>query len=357
MISPRTKVLSPIAADVFTGLSSTPKALPPKLFYDEFGSNLFDAITELPEYYLTRTEQQILDDHSDEIVQLAAATSESKNAPALTVIELGAGSATKTRTILRAALKNQSRLHFFPLDVSSAALDYAAGHLSEIPGLTVTPVVADYTSGLPRLPGTQRGANTRKLVLYIGSSIGNFEPMEATAMLARIRRSLSPGDALLLGTDLAKDQSVLIPAYDDAAGVTAAFNKNILARINRELGGHFDLDSFRHLALWNRHKSRIEMHLESTLDQTIAIDDLELTVAFSRGERIHTENSYKFTSSIVESILQNSGFAMERTWTDDKGWYALHLARVKESSHPVIAPSGDRAITTKGDGTITERSG
>lgn len=328
MIRPRTTIASSIADDVFSGLTSTPKALSPKLFYDAVGSDLFDAITELPEYYLTRTEQEILNQCSPQIVSLARVSScEAEDNLPLTVIELGAGSATKTRTILHAVLNAQPSLHFRPLDVSPSALEVAAAHLREIPGLMVTPIVADYTSGLPKMP-SNNGAATRNLVLYIGSSIGNFEPMQATAMLTRIRRSLQPGDTLLLGTDLVKDKLELIPAYDDAAGVTAAFNKNVLARINRELGGHFDLDTFRHVALWNADESRVEMHLESVLDQKVTVDDIELLVHFSAGERIHTENSYKFTTTMVESILHNSGFNLEYSWVDKKGWYALHLARV-----------------------------
>lgn len=323
MISPRTKILSPIAADVLNGLKGEPKALPPKLFYDAIGSDLFESITQLPEYYLTRTEQAILDVRSEEIDALARMNG---RVP-LSVIELGAGSATKTRTILQSVLNRQSHLCFYPLDVSPAALRLAADHLSDFAGLTVTPVVADYTSGLPPLPAG-KNANTRRLVLYIGSSIGNFEPMHATAILARIRRALSSGDALLLGTDLVKEEHTLLRAYDDAAGVTAAFNKNVLARINRELGGHFDLDSFRHVALWNAPESRIEMHLESEDGQIVAIDDLDLRVHFAAGERIHTENSYKFSTAMVESVLNNSGFVLERTWMDEKRWYALHLARV-----------------------------
>ncbi|HYG99543.1 MAG TPA: L-histidine N(alpha)-methyltransferase [Terriglobales bacterium] len=345
MISPRTKIVNPIADDVLRGLTGTPKTLPPKLFYDAVGSDLFEQITRLPEYYLTRTEQQILNNCSDVIIGTARSGSRpGDGSPPLTLIELGAGSATKTRTLIRATLNAQPTLTFYPLDVSPSALHSAVDHLSEIPGLTVTPVVADYTSGLPRqvidptqpCSSKQRFAAkhggvlpSRKLVLYIGSSIGNFEPMQSIAMLSRIRHSLAPGDALLLGTDLSKDERVLVAAYDDAAGVTAAFNKNILARINRELGGHFDTRSFRHLALWNGPESRIEMHLESTKNQTVKIDELGLSVDFRAGERIHTENSYKFTPAMTKSILDSSGFALERSWTDEKGWFALHLARVE----------------------------
>jgi dimethylhistidine N-methyltransferase len=196
----------------------------------------------------------------------------------------------------------------------------------QFPDLTVTPVVADYTSGLPQL----RMLKGRKLVLYIGSSIGNFEPMEASAVLAKIRQSLSPGDALLLGADLAKDPQILVPAYDDETGVTARFNKNLLARINRELGGHFDLELFRHIAEWNPAESRMQMFLESTRRQSVMIDLLDNSFDFAAGERIHTENSYKFTQPMIASVLENGGFELEQMWTDRRNWFGLYLARVAE---------------------------
>lgn len=330
MISPKTHRLSPLAADVFSGLTRVAKSLPAKLFYDEAGSELFEEITRLPEYYLTRTEQQILNEYADEIVRLAtdAGTYE------LVLIELGAGSATKTRTVIRAILAAQPTLTFYPLDVSSGALRCAAEHLNgDFPALRVRPVIADYTAGLPLLDADSRTASkdpgTRKLVLYIGSSIGNFEPMAASALLSRISQSFEPGDALLLGTDLAKSPDVLLPAYDDAAGVTARFNKNLLARINRELGGEFDLNAFRHVALWNASEYRMEMYLESTRRQSVRIRDLDLSVSFAAGERIHTENSYKFTMPMISSILRNGGLRLQRTWTDQKIWFALHLATIE----------------------------
>jgi L-histidine N-alpha-methyltransferase len=318
MISQRQPLFSPIAEDVWRGLTRTPKSLPPWLFYDKAGSSLFEEITDLPEYYLTRTERRIFKQHADEMAVAGGAD--------LTLIELGAGTATKTCTMISAILRRQKTLTFYPVDVSPNALDAAVHHLTrKHVALTVKPLVADYTAGLPELENV-RG---RKMVLYIGSSIGNFEPLEASAVLARIRRSLSAGDVLLVGTDMAKDATVLVPAYDDAQGVTARFNLNLLTRINRELGGHFDVDSFRHVALWNHDCSRMEMHLESLLQQTVAIDDLELEVRFNTGERIHTENSYKFTMQMVCSILGNAGFTLDRTWMDDRNWFGLHLATVR----------------------------
>jgi L-histidine Nalpha-methyltransferase len=308
---------SPIAAEVYEGLTRRPKSLPPKLFYDHVGSELFEQITELPEYYLTRTERSILETNAADIIGSVG--------PNLSLIELGAGTATKTRILIRAALERQERVQFYPIDVSRTALDEAVHNLNgDFPGLHLSPIVADYSGGLGQLshfPG-------RKLLLYLGSSIGNFEPMQAGAMLRMMRSSMHSGDALLLGTDMVKPEGVLLPAYDDAQGVTAAFNKNILQHINRELDADFDLNTFKHIALWNREASRMEMHLESTRPQVINIRALRLRVHFNKGERIHTENSYKFTQTVVDSILDLAGFRREKTWTDEKNWFALHLARV-----------------------------
>jgi dimethylhistidine N-methyltransferase len=306
-----------IAVDVRDGLTATPKHLPSKLFYDEVGSQLFEQITELPEYYLTRTERSILETYAGEILQAAG--------PALTLVELGAGTATKTCILIEELLQRQSRTLFYPIDVSPSALDEAVRQLGQLfPTLRVNPIVSDYTGGVPAL--SRIGG--RKLVLYIGSSIGNFEPTEAIRVLRRIRRTLRSGDALLLGADFAKSPKILVPAYDDAQGVTAAFNKNILARLNRELDADFAVDAFRHVALWNRRCSRMEIYLESLADQTAFLPPLDLDVSFQAGERMHTENSYKYTDAMIESILRESGFALEQTWTDRKKWFGVHLARV-----------------------------
>jgi L-histidine N-alpha-methyltransferase len=308
---------SPIASEVYEGLTRKPKSLPPKLFYDAAGSALFERITELPEYYLTRTERSILENKAGEMMDAAGKE--------ISLIELGAGTATKTRLLIQAALERQRRVDFYPIDVSRSALDEAAHSLNgDFDGLHLVPIVADYSHGLgqlAKLPG-------RKLLLYLGSSIGNFEPMQAGAMLRMMRSSLRSGDGLLLGTDMVKPTKFLVPAYDDAEGITAAFNKNILTHVNRELDADFDIDTFHHVALWNPETSRMEMHLESTRPQVINIKALRLRVNFAKGERIHTENSYKFTQTVVDSILDLAGFVREKTWTDTKHWFALHLARV-----------------------------
>jgi len=306
-----------IALEVLHGLTATPKHLPAKLFYDEAGSQLFEQITELPEYYLTRTERSILEQYAGEILQQAG--------PSLTLVELGAGTATKTSILIEELLLRQSRALFYPIDVSTSALEEAMRQLGrQFPALRVSPIVADYTAGVPALSRI----TGRKLVLYIGSSIGNFEPPHSIRLLRRIRQTLRPGDALLLGADFAKSPKILLPAYDDAEGVTAAFNKNILARLNRELDAEFDLDAFRHIALWNRRCSRMEIYLESLSEQIVFLPALDLDVSFAEGERIHTENSYKYTDGMIESILRESGFALEHTWCDRKRWFGVHLARV-----------------------------
>ena len=305
------------ASAVREGLSATPKWLPAKLFYDAAGSELFEQITELPEYYLTRTERAIFESHAAEILQAAG--------PSLTLVELGAGTAVKTGILIEELLRRQPRALYYPIDVSPSALQEAATQLGrQFPQLRVNPIIADYTGGVEAL----NRISGRKLVLYIGSSIGNFEPDESVRVLRRIRRTLRTGDAFLLGADFAKSSKILIPAYDDSQGVTAAFNKNVLARINRELEANFNLDTFRHVALWNRRCSRMEMHLESVTVQQVFVPLLDMDIDFAAGERIHTENSYKYTAEMIESILRDSGFKLERSWHDRQKWFGVHLARV-----------------------------
>jgi L-histidine N-alpha-methyltransferase len=313
----QTIVQSEIADDVLTGLCDHPKWLSAKLFYDAEGSRLFGEITRLPEYYLTRTEAQILAHNADEVVRRV-------DGEHLNIVELGAGSATKTTLILDAVLRMQGAVEYFPIDVSQTALDEAKARLeAEMPRVNVRPLHLDYDSGMHEV---QRIFG-RKLVLFIGSSIGNFEPMEASDILAKLRTNLDPGDTVLLGTDMRKSSDVLIPAYDDAQGITAAFNKNILVRINRELGANFDLDQFAHKIVWNSELSRIEMHLESLRAQTVTIADLDRRFRFQKGETIHTENSYKFTDDMIDSIVTNAGFTREQTWSDEKRWFTVHLLR------------------------------
>jgi dimethylhistidine N-methyltransferase len=310
-----------IADDVERGLTATPKSLPPRLFYDARGSELFEQITRLPEYYLTRTERAIFEQYADEMIAAAG--------PGLSIVELGAGTAEKTEILLRAALKRQFSLTYYPVDVAASALAIAHDRLAHaLPRLRVQPIVADYTQGLAELekiPG-------RKLVLNIGSSIGNFDLREATMILRHIANAMAGGDSLLLGTDLVKRASTLHAAYNDSAGVTAAFNLNLLERINRELGADFDLRRFRHEAVWNPAASRIEMYLISLAEQTVHIAALDLDINFREGERIHTENSHKFTPHMVEHLLNDAGVQLHRSWCDRDNLFAVHLARRNASS-------------------------
>ena len=307
------------AEAVRTGLKCAQKWLPPWLFYDAAGSRLFERITELPEYYLTRTERGILAAHADEMTAAAA------NGGRLRVTELGAGSAEKTRLLLRAAAERQGQLVYEPIDVSASALDEARERIErEIEGVCVAPRVADYTDGL-ELDAAEAGE--RRLVVYIGSSIGNFEPREAAGILRRVRAGLKRGDGLLLGVDLVKDETTLLAAYDDAAGVTAAFNRNLLARLNRELDGDFDPEAFAHRAVWNPEESRMEMHLESRRAQRVRLAAADMDLEFAAGERIHTENSYKYRPGQAEAMLAEAGFEPVESWMDGRKWFGVCLGR------------------------------
>lgn len=317
-----------VAAEARAGLTASPRTLAPWLFYDEAGSQLFEAITELPEYYLTRTERAIFSAHADEILREAASGGKQK----LTLIELGAGTATKTGILLAAAVRQQGSVVYQPVDVSESALVLASENISaNIPGVSVRSQVADYTT--QPLP-LDRLAEYRTLALYIGSSIGNFSPAAAAALLRNVRAQLLPGDKFLVGTDLGpgkhKSAATLLAAYNDEAGTTAAFNRNVLERLNRELGADFDLAQFEHKALWNEEHSRIEMHLESRCRQRVRVPGNsaggELRLNFEAGETIHTENSHKFNPDSVEKLLRSADFAISRSWQDDHGLFAVTLA-------------------------------
>lgn len=314
------EIAEQVAAAVRAGLTTEPKRLPSWLFYDEAGSRLFEQITELEEYYLTRTERGIFLDFLDEILGAAS------QGHRLRIAELGAGSAEKTRLLLAGALERQGEVVYEPVDVSRTALEAARKRIArELPGVTVRPRVADYTRGLEL---NEAADNERRLVLYIGSSIGNFEPEAAAALLKGVRAGLREGDGLLLGVDLVKEEGILLAAYDDEAGVTAAFNRNVLERVNRELGGDFDAGAFAHVALWNAELGRMEMHLESLRRQTVTVEELGLEVKFGAGERMHTENSYKYRRGEAEAMLRAAGFEPAGTWTDERGWFAVSLGRV-----------------------------
>jgi len=307
-----------VESEARAGLTHSPKSLSPWLFYDESGSDLFEQITKLPEYYLTRTERALFEAHSTAILremgidQARPAVDRPKQPlqvrNGLAIAELGAGTATKTGVLLRALASAQPRVVYQPIDVSVSALDQAKGLEAQIPGLSVKPCVANYLADEYQI---ERTRSTRVLSLYIGSSIGNFAPEAACSILTRLRRHLKSGDGLLLGTDLApgpnKSVERLCAAYDDAQGVTAAFNLNLLRRLNRELGANFVTGNFEHVALWNPAESRMEMHLKSIVRQAVSIpansSGPAITVRFEAGETIHTENSYKFTDKRVTGLL------------------------------------------------------
>jgi L-histidine N-alpha-methyltransferase len=299
--------------DVLFGLRQTPKSLPPKWFYDEAGSDLFDQITRLPEYYPTRTEAAIL---RTEAAAIAGATG------ADTLVELGSGTSEKTRMLLDALHAHGTLRRFIPFDVDAGVLQAAgAAILAEYPGIEVDAVCGDFEEHLPEIP-----SGGTRLIAFLGSTIGNLTPGPRAEFLAALAAVMSPGDSLLLGTDLVKDTGRLVRAYDDSAGVTAAFNRNVLAVVNRELAADFDLDAFAHVARWNSEEERIEMWLRSTRAQQVSIDALDLTVDFAAGEEMLTEVSCKFRSEQVTAELAAAGLTLTHWWTDPDADFGLSLS-------------------------------
>ncbi|MBW3624253.1 MAG: L-histidine N(alpha)-methyltransferase [Armatimonadetes bacterium] len=298
-------------AEVIQGLSQPHKALPCKYFYDERGSQLFDRICELDEYYLTRTEIEIMRAHVGEMAERIGSGS--------ILIEYGSGSSMKTRYLL-------DHLHelraYVPIDISREHLYRSVERLeAAYPGLPIRPVCADYTSDL--LLPIPKDHPSRRVVYFPGSTLGNFEPGEALRFLQRVARVCGEGGGLLIGVDLEKDESVLEPAYNDREGVTAAFNLNLLHRMNRELGADFDVEGFRHRAIYNRPEGRIEMHLQSLQKQSVRIGNV--TIQFAEGERLCTEYSYKYTPVRFAQLADEAGFAVEQVWTDPRRWFSVQL--------------------------------
>ena len=312
-----------LRADALAGLTATPKSLPPKWFYDAQGSALFEKITKLPEYYPTRADRAILRPVAPEIAALTGAAA---------LVELGSGSSDKTRLLLDALRDAGTLRGYVPVDVSESALAAAGEALAaEYPGLDVHAVVADFENylGVPGGAGAAAGdgaAAGPRLVAFLGSTIGNMVPAERAVFLRRVRAQLRPGDTFLLGTDLVKDPAVLVAAYDDSAGVTAAFNKNVLSVLNAELGADFDLDAFEHVAAWDAGREWIEMRLRAASAQSVRVSDLGLTVEFAAGEEMRTEVSAKFRESGVAAELAAAGLAMRSWWTDPDGQFGLSLA-------------------------------
>jgi L-histidine N-alpha-methyltransferase len=302
-----------MAEDVRAGLTATPKVLPPKYFYDARGSELFDEITRLPEYYPTRTERGILAARAAEI----AATTRAE-----TLVELGSGTSEKTRLLLHALREAGTLRRFVPFDVDPAVLKDASAAVSgEFRGLLVEPIVGDFERHLEELP-----RHPRRLLAFLGSTIGNLEPAQRAGFLAAVRATLRPGDAFLLGTDLVKSPERLVAAYDDAAGTTAAFNKNLLAVLNRDLGADFAPEQFDHVTVWDAEREWIEMRLRSRQDQTVHVSMLGLRVHFARGEQLRTEISAKFRRPTVERELGAAGLRLAEWWTDPAGDFALSLS-------------------------------
>lgn len=305
-----------LRADVRAGLTSSPKALPPKWFYDERGGQLFEEITRLPEYYPTRAEREILAERAEDIAF---------DTEAATLVELGAGSAEKTRLLLTALRDSGVLREYVPVDVSaSAVIEVAHALLVEYPGLAVHGVVADFETQLGLLP-----PGRSRLVAFLGGTIGNLEPDRRARFLGEVRAGMRDGEWLLLGTDLVKSPEVLVPAYADSRGVTAEFNRNVLHVINRECKADFDPTAFEHVALWDPDNEWIEMRLRSTRDQDVRVEELDLTVHFEQGEQMRTEISAKFRRERVTAELDSAGFDLREWWTDSEGRFALSLARAR----------------------------
>jgi dimethylhistidine N-methyltransferase len=309
------KSAASFAEDVVRGLSAAPKTLLPKYFYDQAGAKLFEEICELPEYYLTRAEYAILKSQANEIASCF-------DEP-ITLVELGSGNSSKTRVLLNAFLQRFETLHYLPIDLSRHILIATAKSLIEdYRGLKITAHVSDYHTALEIL---KNQPGEIKLILFLGSNIGNLDPEEAEIFLRKTRATMSEVDRVLVGIDLIKDKRILEPAYDDAQKVTARFNLNMLVRINRELGGNFDVAKFRHRAFLNEELSRVEMHLVSTAQQTVTLRKINRRFVFAKGETIHTENSYKFSLPQINELASRSGFAVEKSWLDARKWFSVNL--------------------------------
>jgi dimethylhistidine N-methyltransferase len=305
------------AVEVHQGLGQTPKTLPPRYFYDDYGSQLFEQICHLPEYYLTRTETQILQ-------QVAGAIAQETGACEL--VELGSGSSTKTRILLDAYGDRDLPLHYMPVDVSAGILETSARDLlRHYPTLTVHALASTYEQALENLPPTTLPS---RMICFIGSTLGNLSPQACDRFLTQLYQSLQPGDYVLLGIDLQKDPQVLHAAYNDRQGVTAEFNLNMLRHLNRRFDGNFDLDQFEHVAFYNTEKHQIEMYLKSLVAQTVTLKALELTITFEAGELMLSEISRKFNLTELQTHLQQHGLVPRQVWTDDQQWFGLVLCQV-----------------------------
>ncbi len=302
-------------AEVRAGLTGEHKTLPCRFLYDRRGSELFEQICELPEYYVTRTEREILENNADAIAALFPED--------LAMVELGSGSSSKTRVLIEAFLRSNGRLRYVPMDISKKMLvESSEALLEDYDGLKIVAIAAEYSTGLRQLG---REAIERKLILWLGSTLGNFERKDSARFLARIKATMTGDDRLLVGIDLRKDKAVLEAAYDDAQGVTAKFNLNLLVRINSELGGNFDLRHFRHEASYEEESGRVRSNIVSLREQTVHIRELDMYVEFTAEERIHTENSHKYSLAEIDALAQASGLRVTQQWFDSDDRFALNL--------------------------------
>jgi L-histidine N-alpha-methyltransferase len=309
--------LDSFADAVESGLGGSPKTLPCRFLYDAIGSEIFEEICELPEYYLTRAERQVLDDHADDIA--------GQFEQDITLAELGSGSSTKTRLLIEAFLRRQPRLRYVPVDISPSMLeDSAQSLLDDYDALEIHAIASEYQEGLHHV---RRETDRAKIIAWLGSNVGNFDRAAAGRFLRAIRDAMAPRDRVLIGIDLRKQREVLERAYDDTSGVTARFNLNLLARINRELGGSFILEQFRHEANWREQEGRVELGLRSLQAQTVRIDALDRSIPFEAGEWLHTEDSYKYSLEEIASLCASAGLEVGQRWTDAEGRYTLNWLR------------------------------
>ncbi len=307
--------LADFGSEVESGLTADQKTLPCRFFYDEAGSEIFEEICEIPEYYVTRAERGILEERADEIARQFQTP--------ITLAELGSGSSSKTRLLIEALLRAHGGLRYVPVDISKTMLEATSIELMDrYESLEIRAIASEYEVGLRHLCGE---TDRPKLIAWLGSTIGNLSPEEAATFLRRVRCAMSAQDRLLVGIDLRKDREVLESAYDDSAGVTARFNFNLLERINRELGGEFRVGAFEHRAVWNEGKGRVEMHLVSPSDQSVPIRDLELIIEFAAGESIHTESSYKYSLEEIGQLAANAGFCVDHRWLDERQLFSLNF--------------------------------
>jgi dimethylhistidine N-methyltransferase len=297
------------------GLRGDPKRIPCRFLYDAEGSRIFEEICELPEYYLTRAEREILEDRAGEIAEFLDGPT--------TLAELGSGSSTKTRVLIEALLKRHGRLRYVPIDISRSILEESARELLDrYQGLEIRAIASEYAAGLRHV---RQETEHPKLIAWLGSTLGNLTRREASEFLAVVRRAMGPRDRMLIGVDLRKDAGTLEAAYDDAAGVTARFTLNLLERINRELGGHFETKRFRHRARYLEEEGRVAIHLVSTEDQTVVVEDLDLTVDFAKGEAVHVEDSFKYSPEEIEGLAASVDLHVERRWLDRSERFSLNL--------------------------------